>query len=158
MAGDLCYAVRNYGGLFFYTALCKPVSQSCAVAKRETFWWASGHSNLVDKRLTQLKLPNFCFRTHTTAPWQCISLLLILISCPVACQNFSFSATAHDYETGLFCVKVNPEWNEAGRQTDTTRSQYSVTRLLIHTHRTLQSGVTRLGLISHVFARHRAIL
>ena len=41
--------------------LYKPVSQSCAVAKSETFWRATGQSNLADKRLAATKASKVWF-------------------------------------------------------------------------------------------------
>ena len=45
------------------------VSQSCAVAKSDNFWRATGQSNLPDKGWPQQKFPKFDFRIHTTPLW-----------------------------------------------------------------------------------------
>ena len=52
----------------------------------------------------QQKLPEFGFRTHTTAisPVEQSSILSAKFDCPVARQNVSLLATAHDCETGLW--------------------------------------------------------
>ena len=82
----------------------KPVSQSCAVAKSEKFWRATGQSNLVYKRVAATKASKFGFLTRTTALWpmEQSSILSAKFDCPVARQNVSLLATAHDCETGLF--------------------------------------------------------
>ena len=44
--------------LFVYLDICltkRPVSQSCAIAKSENFWWATGQSNLAHKQLATTK-------------------------------------------------------------------------------------------------------
>ena len=56
----------------------------------------------------QQKLPKFGFYTDTTALWpmEQSSILFAKSDCPVAHQNFSFLATAHDCETGLLQRRV----------------------------------------------------
>ena len=49
--------------------IIKPLSQSCTVAKGETFWRTIGQSNLVYKRLTTTKASKVWFSTHTTSLW-----------------------------------------------------------------------------------------
>ena len=51
----------------------------------------------------QTALPKFGFRTHTTALWpvEQSSILSAKFDCPVARQNFSLLATAHDWATGI---------------------------------------------------------
>ena len=70
----------------------KPVSQSCAVAESNNkHGWP------------QETLPKFGFRAHTFALWpmEQPSILSAKFDCPVARQNFSLLATAHDCEIGL---------------------------------------------------------
>ena len=52
---------------------------------------------------TQQKLPKCGFRTHTTALWpmEQFSILFAKFDCPVARQNCSLFATAHDCESSL---------------------------------------------------------
>ena len=59
----------------------------------------TGQSNLAYKLLTATEAS----RTHTAALWpmERSSILSAKFDCPVACQNFSRVATAHDCETGL---------------------------------------------------------
>ena len=73
----------------------KPVSESCAVAKSEKFWWASGQSNLAYKLLAAAR---------ASKVWFLCSHNYLLASGTVfhSHQNFSFLATAHDCETGLW--------------------------------------------------------
>ena len=80
------------------TALKKPISQSCAVAKSEKFWWATGQQR---HGLQHQKV--WFFRTHTTALWpiEQYSTLSAKFDRPVACRSLSLLATAHDCETGL---------------------------------------------------------
>ena len=49
-------------------------------------------------------LPKFGFRTRTTAFWPMgqSSIMSVKFDCPVARQNFSLFATAHDCETDLW--------------------------------------------------------
>ena len=49
------------------------------------------------------KLPKFRFRTHITTLWAIIqsSILSAKFDCPVAHQNISTSASAHDFGNGL---------------------------------------------------------
>ena len=51
----------------------------------------------------QQKLLKFGFRTQATAPWSVEQsfILSAKFDCPVACQNISLLATAHDFEIGL---------------------------------------------------------
>ena len=85
----------------FQVQLNKPDSQSCAVAKRENFWQATGQSWHTNG-WPQQKLPKFGFRTHTTTFWPMEQsfILSAKFHCPVARQSFSLLATAHDRETG----------------------------------------------------------
>ena len=55
---------------------------------------------MADKQLTATK---FGFLTHTTALWpmEQSSFLSAEFDCPVARQNYSLLATAHDCEPGL---------------------------------------------------------
>ena len=81
----------------------KLVSQSCPVVNIEEFWPAMGQSNLAYKWLATTKAFKFGFCTHTTALWpvEQSSILYAKFDCPVARQNFSLLATAHDRQTDL---------------------------------------------------------
>ena len=57
--------------------------------KLNKFWWATGQSNLAD-RIEEETLEAFVVARHLYAKFDC----------PVAHQNFSLLATAHDCETG----------------------------------------------------------
>ena len=61
----------------------------------QTFWQTNGWS--------QQKLPKFDFCTDTTTLWQkeWSSIVSVKFDCPVARQNLSLLATAHDCETDL---------------------------------------------------------
>ena len=79
----------------------KPVSQSCAVAKSEQFWQASGQSTLADRM-------EDCSFGESAVVWArkpeafvADSRSYVKYDCAVARQNFSLFATAHDCETGL---------------------------------------------------------
>ena len=80
----------------------KLVSQSRAVAKSEKFWRATAHSAWGTNGWLQQKLPKFGFRTTAFWPVEQSSILSARFDCPVARQNFSLVATAHDCETGLW--------------------------------------------------------
>ena len=82
-----------------------------SVAKNEIFWRVTGQSNLADKRLATTKASKVWFSyscncTLATRVEQS-SILSAKFDCPVACQNISFLATAHDCETGLYSVDVS---------------------------------------------------
>ena len=86
----------------------KPVSQSCAVAKSEKFWRATGQSNLAYKRLATAKSFQSLVFVLTQLLMKQSSILSVTLcilfakfGCPVAFQNFSLLATAHDCETGV---------------------------------------------------------
>ena len=89
------------------------VSQSCAVAKSDNFWRATGQSNLPDKGWPQQKFPKFDFRIHTTPLWpmEQSSSLVFQFGFPVARQNVLL---AHDCET--YCFR--PAWPETHRAGD----------------------------------------
>ena len=74
-------------------------TKSCAVAKSENFWRATGQSTWHTKRLHgyNKNLPKFGFRTHTTALWpvEQSSILSARFDCPVAHQEFPRLAIAH---------------------------------------------------------------
>ena len=82
----------------------KPVSQSYAAAKSEKFWWATGQSNLAYKRLlttTKIFQVWLSYSHNCTLANGAVFILSAKFDCPVASQNFSPLATAHDLETGL---------------------------------------------------------
>ena len=83
--------------------LIKPVSQSCAVDKSENFGGQLDIQTWHINGWPQEKLSKFGFRTHAIALWpmEQSSFLSAKLDCPVAHQNFSLLATAHDCETGL---------------------------------------------------------
>ena len=87
--------------------------KSCTVAKNEIFWWATGQSNLEYKQLTAAKSSKVQFSyTHTLTLWpmEQSSILSAEFHCPVARQNISFLATAHDWVTRLLTklLKISP--------------------------------------------------
>ena len=80
-----------------------PISQSCTGTKSEKFWWATGQSNLAYKRLAATKPSRvwFSYSTQLLWPMEQSSILSAKFACPVARQNISLLATAHDCETDL---------------------------------------------------------
>ena len=54
----------------------KPVSQSCAVAKSEKFWRATGQSNLEYKRLATTKASKFWFSCSHNCQWSSLPFSL----------------------------------------------------------------------------------
>ena len=72
-------------------SILKVASQSCAVAKSETFWRATGQSTWRTNGWLQQKLPMFGFRTHTTAlsPMEHSSVLSAKFDCRETRQNCS---------------------------------------------------------------------
>ena len=87
----------------------KPVSQSCAVAKSETFWRATAQSTWRTNGCLQQKLLMFGFHAHTTAIWSMeqSSILSAKFDRPVVRQNCSLFATTHDCETGLYSLDAS---------------------------------------------------
>ena len=85
-----------------------PVSQSCAVAKRQISWRATGQSNLADRTWQTAPLAKMAFvwlRKPNFGSF-CCSLLLCMLSLIVRWPARIFlSAIAHDCETGL-CTSV----------------------------------------------------
>ena len=80
----------------FYIYSCKPVSQSCVVAKRTKFWRVTGQSNLAEKGLAATEASRkvwFSFSHNCT-----LDNGAVFYS---ARQNFSLLANAHDYNTGI---------------------------------------------------------
>ena len=70
----------------------KLVSQSCAVAKSEKFWWATGQSNLAYKRLATTKASKVVFvltQLHF-GQWNSLPFCLssLIVQCPA--RNFHF--------------------------------------------------------------------
>ena len=74
----------------------KPVSQSCTVAKSETFWWVTRQQNLADKRLATAKASKFKQSLHNWLVEQS-SILSAKFDCPVRgpSEFFAFSYSGH---------------------------------------------------------------
>ena len=72
-------------------------------AESEKIWQATGQSNLAYERLITTKASKVCFLySHSCAlANEALFILSAKFDCPVARQNFSLLATAHDCETGL---------------------------------------------------------
>ena len=71
----------------------KSVSQSCAVAKSEKFWWATGQSTWRTNGWLLQKLLMFGFRTHTThfRQWSSLPFCLpsLIVQRPARIGHFS---------------------------------------------------------------------
>ena len=71
-------------------------------AESEKIWQATGQSNLAYERLIATKASKVWFSySHSCALANEAAILTAKFDCPVARQNFSLLATAHDCETGL---------------------------------------------------------
>ena len=70
------------------------VSQSCAVAKSEKFWWATGQSNLVHKRLpaTNVSKVWFSYSHNCTLANGTVFTSVWFSSGPPECFSFSYCA------------------------------------------------------------------
>ena len=76
----------------------KPVSQSCAVAKNEKFWPATGQSNFAD-RIKDCSIGQSAVVWVWKLNFVVASCLSAKFECPEARQNFF--TTVHDCATGL---------------------------------------------------------
>ena len=121
----------------------KPVSQSCAayikssVAKSEKFWWATGQSNLADKKedcsigqsaIAWVRKPNFdsfsCGQPFICQVW--------MSSCP---PKFSLLSTAHDCETGFinsFLIAESKDCHTRNSAIKTDRDKLTGKQTLCH--------------------------
>ena len=82
--------------------ICEAVSQSCAVAKSEDFWRATGKSNLAD-RMEDCSTDHRAvveFENLTLEAFVAATRLYTKFDCPVPRQKSSLLATAHNCETG----------------------------------------------------------
>ena len=84
----------------------KLVSQSCAVAKSEKSWHATGQLNCqTEWKTAPLAKVQLCEHENQTLKFFfAASRLYAKFNCPVARQNVSPITTAHDCETGIFIV------------------------------------------------------
>ena len=83
----------------------KPVSQSCTVAKSGNFWLAHWTFKL-GRQNRLLHWPKCSCMSVKIKRWKLFttSCLYAKFNCPVACQNCSLLATAHDCDTGLSSI------------------------------------------------------
>ena len=104
---SLNYEMTSYVCTYVIITGNEPVSQSCAVAKREKYCAPLENQTWHTNGWLQ-KLPKFGFHTYITSlpPMEQPFTLSAKFDCSVAHQNCSLLATVHDIcETGLFTLR-----------------------------------------------------